>query len=177
LTCLYFAYGSNMESATLHGRRGIKPLRALAARASGWRLVFDKPPLVPIGEGFANLVADPAASVLGVLYEVTAEDLHHIDFTEGVLIGNYQRITTAVTPLASPEVEEFAFTLVSDRRDRALVPSRRYMQCLINGAEQHGLPPEYIGFLRSIPAQEESTEAKRLRPMLDGVMRPTGKPK
>src|SRR6266571_8462260 len=39
----YFAYGSNMQRATLCGRRGIEPLRALAARAAGWRLALDKP--------------------------------------------------------------------------------------------------------------------------------------
>jgi hypothetical protein len=54
----YFAYGSNMETATLRGRRGIEPLCALGARAAGWRLVFDKPPLVPVGEAFANIVPD-----------------------------------------------------------------------------------------------------------------------
>jgi len=47
----YFAYGSNMQAATFRGRRGIEPLRALAARLPGWRLVLDKPPLVPVGEG------------------------------------------------------------------------------------------------------------------------------
>src|SRR6266478_7773083 len=52
----YFAYGSNMETATLRGRRGIEPLCALGARAAGWRLVLDKPPLVPVGEAFANIV-------------------------------------------------------------------------------------------------------------------------
>ena len=40
----YFAYGSNMQSATLRGRRGIAYRRALPARVSGWRVVFDKPP-------------------------------------------------------------------------------------------------------------------------------------
>jgi hypothetical protein len=40
----YFAYGSNMESGTLRGRRGIPFRRAVAARAPGWRVVFDKPP-------------------------------------------------------------------------------------------------------------------------------------
>src|SRR5262249_31220268 len=57
----YFAYGSNMQSDTLHGRRGIAFRRAVAVRAPGWRVVFDKPPLLPIGEAFANIVPDPDA--------------------------------------------------------------------------------------------------------------------
>ena len=65
----YFAYGSNMESATLRGRRGIEYNRAEAARAPGWRLVLDKPPLVSIGGAFANIVPDLAGEVLGVAFD------------------------------------------------------------------------------------------------------------
>jgi len=104
----YFAYGSNMETATLGGRRRIRFARALPARAAGWRLVLDKPPLVPIGEAFANVVPDAAAHVLGVLYE-------------------------------------------PQRHDSTLMPSHRYMACLIAGAVEHGLPPEYVAWLRTVP--------------------------
>ena len=77
----YFAYGSNMETATLRGRRGIEPLRALGARAAGWQLVLDKPPLVPVGEAFANIVPDARAAVLGVLYQLTPADWEHVELT------------------------------------------------------------------------------------------------
>jgi ribosomal protein S12 methylthiotransferase accessory factor YcaO len=38
----YFAYGSNMQSATLRGRRGIEYRRALPGRLDWWRRVLDK---------------------------------------------------------------------------------------------------------------------------------------
>ena len=95
-TVWYFAYGSNMQSATLRGRRGISFVRALPARAAGWRLVLDKPPVVPIGESFANIIPDATAHVLGVAYEVTEQDLERIELTEGVRLGNYQRVTVPV---------------------------------------------------------------------------------
>src|SRR5262249_26492624 len=117
VTYLYFAYGSNMEPATFRGRRGIAPLRAVAARVRGWRIVFDKPPLLPVGEGFANLISVPAAPVLGVLYEITPPDLEHIDLTEGVLIGNYQRITIAVEPLEPAGQGTVATPSLRDRAD------------------------------------------------------------
>src|SRR5438876_7916341 len=124
----YFAYGSNMESATLRGRRRIDFQRALPGRAVGWRLVFDKPPLVPIGQSFANIIPEAGAEVLGVLYEVSESDLHHIDLTEGVLVGNYQRGSIPVVPLTDmPDAPLTAFTLTSDRRDPSLQPSQRYM--------------------------------------------------
>src|SRR5262249_30111083 len=64
----YFAYGSNMQPATFTGRRGITAARAVAARLAGWRLVFDKPPLLPVGHGMANVVEEAGAEVFGVAY-------------------------------------------------------------------------------------------------------------
>jgi len=155
----YFAYGSNMQPATFRGRRGIVARQAIPARLAGWQLVFDKPPLLPVGQGMANIVATEGARVLGVAYAVTAEDLAHIDLTEGVLIDNYQRVAVRVVPLdgAGPELE--AFTLTSDRRDGSLRPSSRYMALLIEGARSHGLPAGYIEWLAARPAVEESPEA------------------
>ncbi len=170
----YFAYGSNMQSATLRGRRGIAFQRALPGRAAGWRLVLDKPPLISVGESFANIIRDPDSQVLGVLYEISDADLPHIDLTEGVLIGNYQRIEIPVQALSALDAPPAAaFTLISDRRDETLQPSTRYMDLLIAGAEEHGLPAEYVAFLRSLPARPPTEEAMRIRPLMDQLMRRT----
>jgi hypothetical protein len=170
----YFAYGSNMQAATFRGRRGVGPLQALAARLPGWRLVLDKPPLVPIGEGFANLVPDPGAEALGVLYRIAAGDWEHVQLTEGVRVDNYRTVTVRVSTLAPPVLEVDAFSLISDRRDPTLRPSGRYMACLIAGAEEHGLPAEYVACLRSVVAGPESAEAVALRPLLDEALRRRG---
>lgn len=167
----YFAYGSNMQTATFQGRRGIEFHRAVPGHVAGWRLVFDKPALIPLGESYANIVPDPGATVTGVLYEINEEELGHIDLTEGVLIGNYERVTvTARTREDSPS-SMTAFTLTSDRRDSGLQPSQRYMNLLIEGAIEHGLPTEYVSFLRTVPAQEESPAAAMLRPLIDEALR------
>lgn len=171
MTAWYFAYGSNMETATFRGRRNIEFLRALPARADGWRLVLDKPPLVPGGAASANIVAVPGATVLGVLYEIPEADLGHLDLTEGVLVGNYRRIVIPVSPLMALSDAVDAFTLVSDRRDTTLRPSHRYMARLITGAGEHALPPDWIAFLRAIPAVEESDAEKRFRSVVDDVLR------
>jgi hypothetical protein len=170
-TVWYFAYGSNMQAATFSGRRGIAPARSVAARLDGWQLVLDKPPLLPIGEGFANVVEAPGAHVLGVAYAVTASDLEHIDFSEGVLIDNYRRVPVRIVTLAASPLELDAFTLASPRRDPALRPSRRYMALLIEGAEAHGLPAEYVAWLRSCPAGDETPEAIAARAMVDRALK------
>lgn len=161
-----------MQSATLRGRRGIVYRRALPGRAPGWRVVFDKPPLVSVGESFANIVPDANAAALGVLFEIDDADLAHIDLTEGMLIGNYHRIETAVEVLAPvPDPPVAAFTLTSDKRDASLQPSTRYMSLLIAGALEHGLPAEHVEFLRAVPARPESPEAEQFRPLIDQLMR------
>jgi hypothetical protein len=157
-----------METATFRGRRGISFARAFPARVSGWRVVFDKRPVVPQGGAVANIVMDPAGVVFGVLYEVTPEDLAHVELTEGVLIGNYHRVEVQAESLAAPGFATAAASVASDRRDPALVPTDRYMICVIAGAEEHGLPSEYIAYLRGIPV---CPETEGVRELIDGVFR------
>jgi hypothetical protein len=167
----YFAYGSNMQAATFRGRRGIEPRRAIAVRADGWRLVLDKPPLLSIGHSFANVVREDGTFVWGVAYEISAEDLAHVEFSEGVQIGNYARAELEVESLAGERLS--ACTLTSDRRVTGLTPSIRYMALLIEGAIEHGLPDEWVAMLRGLPAIEETEEAKAARALLDRVMAKT----
>jgi hypothetical protein len=167
----YFAYGSNMQPATFSGRRGIVPQQAVPARLAGWQLVFDKPAILPMGQGMANVVPTPGAEVLGVAYAVSADDLAHIELTEGVLIDNYRRMMVEVTPLAGSGPAIAAVTLASNRRDASLRPSRRYMAMLIEGAEAHGLPAEYVAWLRCCPAVDESPEALAVRQLIDRAMK------
>jgi hypothetical protein len=171
-TLWYFAYGSNMASETLRGRREVEYSRALPARVPGWRLALDKPPLVPVGHSFANIVADALGEVYGVLFAVGAADLDHIELTEGVRIGNYDRVEVMATPLAGEAPEPVAaFSLTSGRHDPSLQPSRRYMDLLVAGAIEHGLPDSYVEFLRSVPTVAESALAVSLRSFIDAGLR------
>ncbi len=166
----YFAYGSNMQRSTFAGRRGIAPAAADAARARGWRLVVDKPPLFPSGHGFANLAADADAEVFGVLYDLTADEMAHVELTEGVGLGNYRRVEIEVVRLAGGDAPARAFTLVSDRRDPELRPSTIYMARLIEGAVEHGLPAEWIAHLRAVPTTPDTAAAAAARLMVDEVL-------
>src|SRR5262249_38913350 len=162
-------YGSNRQAATFRGRRGIMPRQAVAAKAVGWRLVLDKPPLLSFGHSFANVVPDPGATVYGVAYEISAEDLAHVEFSEGVQLGNYVRADLELETLQGGTLR--ACTLTSEKRGTDLKPSLRYMALLVEGATEHGLPDHWIAMLREIPAEEESEAAKVGRALLDRVIR------
>lgn len=167
----YFAYGSNLQSATLRGRRGVEFRRAVPVRAHGWRLVFDKPRL--FGDGsVANIVPDDGGHVLGVAFEISADDHAHVELTEGVAIGHYRRVELAVEPLAVlADPPCCALSLSSDKRDTALRPSTRYMGLVIEGALEHGLPEGHLEFLRAVPTCEESAAETALRPMIDALLK------
>lgn len=167
----YFAYGSNLQSATLCGRRGVAIRRSVPVRADGWQLVFDKPRL--FGDGsVANIVPADACHAIGVAFEISIDDHSHVELTEGVPIGHYQRVELSVLPLvAVDDPPRTALSLSSDKRDTTLLPSTRYMGLVIEGALEHGLPDSHVAFLRSIPAVPESAEAAALRPMIDALMK------
>lgn len=170
-TALYFAYGSNMDSATLRGRRGVEWTSAVPALARGWRLAVDKPSLLGTGEGMATILEDPAGEVWGVLYEISAADLEHLEFTEGVRIGHYRRVEIVVETRPPGGNAVTAVTLASDERDPAYRPTTRYMNLLLSGATEHGLPEAWIEVLRGIEPVEEPADAAALRPLFDLAMR------
>jgi gamma-glutamylcyclotransferase len=168
----YFAYGSNMDSATLRGRRGIEWSRAAPAVARGWRLTVDKPSLLGTGEAMATIDADPDGEVWGVLYDVATADYEHLELTEGVLIDHYRRTAIEVAPSHSWDAPLVAaVTLVSADHDPTLKPTTRYMNLLVAGAAEHGLPESWMETLRRIEAVEEKPEHAALRPYFDRAMR------
>jgi gamma-glutamylcyclotransferase (GGCT)/AIG2-like uncharacterized protein YtfP len=153
----YFAYGSNLCRATFLGRRRMQPLEIRVGRLEGYRLCFD----LPVGPGeraVANLIADAAAHVWGALYHLTPDQCRHLDNTEGVPSGVYRRLAVTVSAAGGSAVA--AFTYESGLRAESRKPSPRYMNLLLSGAREHGLPAEYVAFLRSFAlARDEREEA------------------
>lgn len=104
--------------------------------------------------------------LVGVLYEVTPSDYRTIIATEGGG-SSYQDIVVPCFPLAAglektPEEPEsqpvLAHTLMCPRDGDRLVrpdpgyaqPSHRYLKLITDGAEEHGLPGDYMAYLSGI---------------------------
>jgi cation transport regulator ChaC len=142
----YLGYGSNMNRAIFEGRRGIRPIEARPALLENYRLCFN----LPIGRGergVANLELHEGARTWGVLYHITTEQAAHLDRTEGVPRGGYRRIPVSVIVHGGEKIE--AFTYQSDKNSPGRKPSPRYINLLIVGAVQHGLPAQYLDYLGS----------------------------
>jgi hypothetical protein len=66
------------------------------ARLRGWQLVFDKPPILPVGGAMANVVERRGGGARGRVPR--RRRTSPTDLTEGVLIGNYRRVAYRVAP-------------------------------------------------------------------------------
>jgi sulfite reductase (NADPH) flavoprotein alpha-component len=163
----YFAYGSNLDPGTFLGRRRMRPSDTRRALLSGYRLVFD----LPVGRGeraVANLAPDPGARVHGVAYAISRLGAIWLDRTEGVPLS-YRRVPV---PLLDDEGERLpGFTYVSERRRPGCMPSERYMNLLLRGAHHHGLPDDYLAWLRAI---ELARDERKTQLELD--LRPPAEP-
>jgi gamma-glutamylcyclotransferase len=143
----YLAYGSNMNRGIFESRRGMRPIQAQPAQLENYGLRFNLA-IGPGERGVANLEFQAGARTWGVLYLITVEQSEHLDHTEGVPRGAYHRIP--VSPIVDGRERIAAFTYQSDRISLGRKPSARYIGLLIEGAVQHGLPPGYLCYLRTL---------------------------
>jgi len=99
----------------------------------GWRLVIGR-------KGYATIVRDPEARVMGVLWSLTPECERILDEFEEIDSGLFRRETIDVD--GEP-------TLVYVAADPAPGPPRApYLKTVLAAAEARGFPVEYIEELR-----------------------------
>ena len=138
---LYFAYGSNMSSRRLRAR-----VPGARARGRGWledkRLVCNKPS--KDGSGKANLVDAAGAVVWGVLYEIEEPDWPSLDRYE----PDYSRVGCEVNIAADRRALAQVYIWIGRGPDIPLLDW--YREHLLEGAREHGLPPDHIRSLEEL---------------------------
>ena len=146
-TVWYFAYASNMNRRQVEQRAGALAEEKVA-RLDNYELNFDK--IARGGTGTANLVAAEGKTVYGVLYRVTEQQLKALDRFEGVP-EHYRRSQVTVAEADGRKVA--AQVYLARKVRKGLKPDRGYLARIVQGAEEHGLPADYIEELkRIIPA-------------------------
>jgi hypothetical protein len=98
------------------------------------------------GGGIAGLKTAPGKGVEGILYEVGEVDLKVLDQWEGQPQSSLRRPVTVETFGGAKEKAFTHFPLGSGD----FPPTRRYMEKLISGAEEHNLSPSYIAQLEAV---------------------------
>ncbi|KAJ3044720.1 hypothetical protein HDV00_001124 [Rhizophlyctis rosea] len=174
--CWYLAYGSNMTTKVLTGRRQVKPMEYVPVTVEGYRLAFDCRGFPYFEPAFASIrkiePSDDKRVMHGVAFKITKRAYEHIRKTEG---GGghdnmgYLSITVDCQPYPSaayPEPILKAQTLLYCDATPNLHPSLRYLNLLRDGAREHGLNPDYIAYLDAYPHYQSTT----LRQKAGGVV-------
>jgi cation transport regulator ChaC len=149
----YFAYGSALskrhigEWAAEHGVDARLFARGAPAVLRGYRLVFDVESRF-WGGRVANLAEDGSGVVHGVLFEFPLPAKEAVLRKEGVATGLSQEVDVTVEVDGKPTPAK-AFVARPEKRSEPGPASGRLLAYLIEGAEERGLPADWIAFLRA----------------------------
>ena len=143
-TVWYFAYASNMNRTQVEQRAGAAAEEKVA-RLDNYELNFDK--VTRGGTGSANIVPAEGQTVWGVLYRLSEAQLRTLDRFEGVP-EHYRRSEVNVIDAEGNKVG--AQVYLARKIRKGLKPDRHYLARILQGAEEHGLPADYVAQLRKI---------------------------
>ena len=142
-TAWYFAYGSNMNRAQMRSRAG-QIFEEQLGRLENYEMLFNKK--ARGGSGTANIRPAPGKTVYGVLYKIPQSAFRNLDRYEGVP-EHYRRIEVNVTNGAGKKIAAQAF--IATKVEKSLRPASHYLQVILEGAGEHGLPAEYIAQIKA----------------------------
>lgn len=141
----YFAYGSNMKTKRLKDRVG-KVTVIGKAGLSNHCLRFNK--LGDDETGKANIETKENSLVEGVLFNLTEEQFKKLDICEAVPT-HYIRCKMNVIRFDNDMVAAAVYIANPNRLRSHLKPKQKYLQYLIDGANEHGLSNQYKQSLAS----------------------------
>lgn len=148
---LYFAYGSNMSRRQMRARCPEHECLGIAV-LKDHALCF--PRNSPVRNcGVAGLMEQLRAEVWGVVYRLNENDLAKLDKREGYAPeksshdNRYNRQTIHVM-MGSRALD--CLTYFARHEPGLHVPNDSYLALIIEGAEENGLPEEYVSRLRLI---------------------------
>lgn len=149
-TFLYFAYGSNMSMRRLGARTPSAQLLG-SAKVSGYRLVFDKWSRDGSAKADCHKTGNPTDQVLGALFRIDVADRPALDTAEGVGNG-YDAIDIVVFSDGTPHK---VLTYIATDKRPGLTPYSWYIEHVLVGARELGLPSDYIADIERVAAQTD----------------------
>ena len=152
---IYFAYGSNMSTLRLRERTpSAKPLGK--AQLFKHQLIFHK--IGRDGSAKCDIYETGRVSdlVWGVLFEISRDERHLLDSAEGLSCG-YEYKTVRVK---SNETIIEAGAYYATHIDSSLLPFDWYLNFVLKGAEEHGLPSSYLNSLKLHSAMVDSDQER-----------------
>lgn len=163
LSDLYFAYGADMDLATIKVRTGgakvVSPARLVGYRVAffGHNPVWDS--------GMETLVPDVEAETWGVLYGLRAAEWDRLDACVGATIeGSGAYFHYPVEVVTSGDEPYQVRTYRKSTQGETCRPSREYLDFLIRSAALQGVPASYQDLLRTLPSAVAKYRVPRMAP-------------
>jgi hypothetical protein len=154
----YFAYGSNMLT-----RRLAATDRAPSAKpvgigyVEGRRLTFDKVSQDGSGKCDAEATGKKTDRVYGVIFQIALTDKVALGKAEGLGMGYAEKRVEVVTVAGKVQIE----TYIATKKDPVLRPYHWYKAITVAGAVEHGLPNDYVEWLREVESIEDPDVERR----------------
>ena len=155
----YFGYGSNINLISLKAK-GVEPVSSERGLLRGWRLKFNVQHWFRHEGGVGNIQPSLNSTdfVEGLIHFCKDDQLASLDAMESYGLG-YDRIEV-VLETAGGFVKAFTYVGLPAFLDDGCLPTRRYLNIIVKGAESAGLSKPYIDKLRNHPihVQQEYAE-------------------
>lgn len=139
----FFAYGSNMSRTLVRSRAG-EIADEQIGKLENYEIVFNKK--ARGGSATANIRPASGKTVYGVLFKIAESALRSLDRFEGAPM-HYRRIEVGVTGSQGNRIA--AQTYIATKVEKGLRPASYYLQSILQAAEEHQLPAEYVEELKA----------------------------
>jgi hypothetical protein len=100
--------------------------------------------------------------VWGVIFEIDAAQKQRLDEAEGLGRG-YEEKSISLKDCTEQAYESSMYFASSTYKDANLRPYSWYLRFVVEGAKQHGLPPEYVVSLERVESTEDQDRARDAR--------------
>jgi hypothetical protein len=163
LSDLYFAYGADMDLATIKARAGGAAVVS-PARLVGYRVAFFGHNPIWDG-GVETLVPDVEAETWGVLYGLRAAEWDRLDVSVGATVdGTGAYFHYPVEVVTSRDERHQVRTYRKSSQRETCRPSTEYLDFLIRSAAAQGVPASYQDLLRALPSAAAKYPVPRMAP-------------
>jgi hypothetical protein len=137
MSLLYFAFASNMDTVQMAERCDGAEYLGVAALADHRFRIGRR--------GYATVVAEPGATVYGVLWDLLPHHEAALDVYEGIRHGLYRKVSLTVRTAKNQDRPALVYVAGDSTVGKAV---RGYMEKVVAAAEGHGLPAAYLDELR-----------------------------
>jgi hypothetical protein len=155
----YFAYGSNMWTRRLRDRAPSCQF-VTTAKLLGYRLCFHKRSTDKSSKCNAFETGSNRDRIWGVVFDIHPSEKRKLDQAEG--LGNgYNEETVDLISRSGDHLTAFTYYADKTAIAEGLPPYSWYKELVLNGASEHGLPPDYIASSIEAVAATKDPDASR----------------